>query len=439
MKQWIWLLLLGCASAQADMLQALQAYQEEDYLQAQQHFVELLPLGNELAAFNLGVMALQGQGQPKDPTTALAYFTMAATLEHPQALTVRDQLSGQLDDAQRRAATAKSEQLLQLIEVTPFDLNEERNATGPIAIDRVAPKYPTRAQRQGLFGYVIVRVLINEQGEVVVADTVDAFPAGAFEKASIRAARSWRYQPSSSKQLQRIYFTFGLEGDSLNVSAVDQFEKRGQLLQYAAAGSPAHQTALGMLLYMTGAASENVLHFDETLPPTDALDFSLFAERHRPRPDFDDFWGRAVVRVDPNGKIVEQLYARFEAGSKVQDLLGLKLNGKIDSEIYRLSRSSKREMKAVDVATYLKVPLTYSPDFWWEQAAKNGSLEAQRIFGARDEGWNQYLLTQQNGEAMAWTGVKLVIEGQREEGMRLLEQAIQNNYKIATDMKRQLQ
>ncbi len=47
------------------MLQALQAYQQQDFATADSKFTELLPLGNEVASFNLAAMALNG-GRPTE-------------------------------------------------------------------------------------------------------------------------------------------------------------------------------------------------------------------------------------------------------------------------------------------------------------------------------------------------------------------------------------
>ena len=75
--------------------------------------------------------------------------------------------------------------------------------------------------------------------------------------------------------------------------------------------------------------------------------------------------------------------------------------------------------------------------FWLEQAAKNGNLEAQRVMAASDSRWENYLLSQQDGEVMAWAGTRLILDGQREQGMQLLEQAIAKNYAPAKEMKQQ--
>ncbi|MDX1392715.1 MAG: hypothetical protein R3241_10045, partial [Rheinheimera sp.] len=77
MNKWIWLALFGCGLARADMLEALKAYETQQFSIAKQQFEQLLPLGNELAAFNLGAMAYQGEGQESNLTAALAYFMLA--------------------------------------------------------------------------------------------------------------------------------------------------------------------------------------------------------------------------------------------------------------------------------------------------------------------------------------------------------------------------
>jgi hypothetical protein len=38
---------------------------------------------------------------------------------------------------------------------------------------------------------------------------------------------------------------------------------------------------------------------------------------------------------------------------------------------------------------------------------------------------------------MAWAGTRLILEGQREQGLQLLEQAIAKNYEPASEMKKQ--
>jgi len=81
--------------------------------------------------------------------------------------------------------------------------------------------------------------------------------------------------------------------------------------------------------------------------------------------------------------------------------------------------------------------LTLSAKYWWSEAAKNGDPDAQRIMAAYHDDWEQYLLSQQHAEVMAWAGTRLLLEGQREQGLQLLDQAIAKNYPLATELKKQ--
>ena len=76
--------------------------------------------------------------------------------------------------------------------------------------------------------------------------------------------------------------------------------------------------------------------------------------------------------------------------------------------------------------------------FWWQQAAKNGDLDAQRVMAAYDPQWEQYLLAQQDGEVMAWAGTRMFLNGQRAQGIALLDKAIAKNYNLAEEMRLQL-
>jgi len=62
-------------------------------------------------------------------------------------------------------------------------------------ISRLPPRYPYRAQRRGIEGWVRVSFLITEQGEVEDAVVMDAEPEGVFEQAALRAVGKWRFKP----------------------------------------------------------------------------------------------------------------------------------------------------------------------------------------------------------------------------------------------------
>ena len=56
---------------------------------------------------------------------------------------------------------------------------------------------------------------------------------------------------------------------------------------------------------------------------------------------------------------------------------------------------------------------------------------------AYDKQWEQYLLNQKDAEVMAWAGTRLMLEGQHEQGLALLELAIAKNYAPAKELKQQ--
>lgn len=60
---------------------------------------------------------------------------------------------------------------------------------------RAEPRYPTRAIRQGLEGYVDLSFTINSQGRPIDISVIDAEPKRIFNKAAIDALRKWKYQP----------------------------------------------------------------------------------------------------------------------------------------------------------------------------------------------------------------------------------------------------
>lgn len=435
MKKWLLAAMLSCNVAQADMLDALKAYESKDYSGAQQQFAELLPLGNELAAFNLGVMALQGEGQNNNVSDAVAYFMLAAELKHPQAKSILQSVVQKASEQQLEQANQRFEHLKRSVIIGTADLDTPTNDSLPQPIKRVNPTYPTNAAKQGQFGFVNLRFLVDEKGQVTAVDTLDAYPENVFEKNSIRAVKRWRYEPSGQKHLMTVRLSYSLSG-GVQVSAVEEAVAEHNLWTYAVAGSPHHQLALGMLLSLIEIQSGNGFWYNPELPLATEADFSIYEKRAELKPDFDGFWGYAVVRVAADGTITEQIKTEFEPRSEITNLVGLTLKGSVESEVYRLHRRSDISSKGVSVIPSIEVSRAMSGKFWWQQAAKNGNKDAQRIMAASDKQWEEYLLGQQDAEVMAWTGTRLILEGQRERGLQLLEQAIAKNYKPATEMKK---
>ena len=79
------------------------------------------------------------------------------------------------------------------------------------------PEYPERAARANKEGYTVVGFSVDEAGQVFNAEILDSYPAGTFERASLRAISKFRYKPRvlGGKTVvthnQRYKFTFKLD------------------------------------------------------------------------------------------------------------------------------------------------------------------------------------------------------------------------------------
>lgn len=437
MKKWICLVLLGCASVQADMLDALKAYEQKDYTVAAQQFAELLPLGNEMAAFNLGAMAYQGEGQQQDLPAALAYFMFAAHFNHAQAASLLTKVKADASPQQLAQAEATFKQLQQAVLVKDVALELEFAQEKPNPIRRVAPEYPKEAARAGLFGYVKLRFLVDEAGKVAAIDTLDAYPEKVFNKSAIRAVKRWQYQATGSKHLMDVRLDYSLNNGDIKVSMLEKITQENKLWHYAVAGVPQYQFVLGTFLSLLEVQSHNGFWYDPDLPLSAVPDFTIYKNRPHLTADLEGFWGYAVVRVDKDGIITEQLRTSFEPKNQLASLIGQKLEGQVEAEVYRIYKHSTISRSKLSIVPSIPTSRSMSGQFWWEQAAKNGNLDAQRVMAAYDRQWEQYLLSQKDAEVMAWAGTRLMLEGQREQGLALLEQAIAKNYAPAKEMKQQ--
>lgn len=65
----------------------------------------------------------------------------------------------------------------------------------PGIMTRTEPEYPEAAVRRFLSGRVVVRLYLDEDGEVEKVDVVNAEPPGYFEDAAVRAFLASRFSP----------------------------------------------------------------------------------------------------------------------------------------------------------------------------------------------------------------------------------------------------
>jgi TonB family protein len=84
------------------------------------------------------------------------------------------------------------------------------DVTAPVAIQKVDPKYPAEALKQRVGGICIVQLVIDEKGNVAHAVAVYG-PSREIEKASVDAARQWKFKPATRKGVPvRVFFNLTL-------------------------------------------------------------------------------------------------------------------------------------------------------------------------------------------------------------------------------------
>ncbi len=68
-------------------------------------------------------------------------------------------------------------------------------STNLIPLVRIPPRYPMRAARRGIEGWVKIEFTITEQGAVKDAVVVESHPANVFDRAALNAIRKWKFKP----------------------------------------------------------------------------------------------------------------------------------------------------------------------------------------------------------------------------------------------------
>jgi protein TonB len=62
-------------------------------------------------------------------------------------------------------------------------------------IRRVNPDYPSAAKKEGVQGFVDLRIKVSPAGVVEDATVVGSNPPEVFDKAALAAVRKWKYDP----------------------------------------------------------------------------------------------------------------------------------------------------------------------------------------------------------------------------------------------------
>lgn len=84
------------------------------------------------------------------------------------------------------------------------------------AVAKAPPVYPPAAKRRNIEGWIKVKFVVDEQGQVGRVSVLDAEPEGVFEQAVLRCISGWRFRPGTRggmavKALVEQTITFKLE------------------------------------------------------------------------------------------------------------------------------------------------------------------------------------------------------------------------------------
>lgn len=69
----------------------------------------------------------------------------------------------------------------------------------PVPSRQVPPEYPAALRNKGITGYVLLGMLVNEQGNVEQVNIIESQPPGAFDSAAEQTVRQWQFQPGRYK------------------------------------------------------------------------------------------------------------------------------------------------------------------------------------------------------------------------------------------------
>ena len=69
----------------------------------------------------------------------------------------------------------------------------------PRVLSRAPINYPRMAMKKNIKGYVLVNILIDEQGNVEIAQILESNPALLFDNAALEGVKQWKFSPAKYK------------------------------------------------------------------------------------------------------------------------------------------------------------------------------------------------------------------------------------------------
>ncbi|TLY91810.1 MAG: TonB family protein [Gammaproteobacteria bacterium] len=244
--------LLG-SGAHADFPAAMKEFNAGHYEAARSEFLVLAELGDVASQFNLGTMAMQGQGGPKDLPTAVGWLTAAAE-NGSQRLTPEKlaDMRSKLTDEQRRIADDivsryGRDGLLKSVLPVPEFREHCKDLTPPRVLQAPPGHYPSDARYAHQNGFVIVQLTIGIDGVARDPEVLMSVPGAEFSAAAVEQWLHARFEPAEQGGLpveakETVKTAFNMEGGGVlwDVGALKRIRET------ALTGDPGAQYQIGL-------------------------------------------------------------------------------------------------------------------------------------------------------------------------------------------------
>lgn len=204
----------------ADLQDALQAYEKQNYESAHKQFMQLAEVGNADAFYKLGIMNFKGQFVDKDYQQAYAWMRLAHQVDGFFALRAVEK---KLNDeefilAEKIFETLNDSYGILIFEsnfMPKFNITKEfiYDETSPKPLVKYAPIFPKRAASNGVPGIVIVGFRINPNGKVSDIGLISEYPRKYnFAKNAINSTHKFEYEQwdESVEGAKQYYYMFNV-------------------------------------------------------------------------------------------------------------------------------------------------------------------------------------------------------------------------------------
>jgi uncharacterized protein len=190
--------VLASALARADFQAALGEYQAGHFDAAHRQFLALAELGDCSSQFNLGAMALKGQGGAQDPGSGVGWLQAAASNGCQQLVGNKlPGLTAKLTPDEARSAQTILARYGRDALITQGVLNPDLTCTGmnpPTVVSQPRPEYPAETVHRNAI--VIAALTIGVDGRARDIEILQAVPDARFAVAAIDAWLNAVYVPA---------------------------------------------------------------------------------------------------------------------------------------------------------------------------------------------------------------------------------------------------